>query len=322
MMMSNPHVAKVLAEDRMHKRRVARWVWEHRAELSGRPGDWHMLVNAYYDVDDYRSALLVAQAGLERFPSDATLMADTLWCAASLGDWETGDRQLALVEQEDHRAWEKWSLAVYVSDYLRAKAHAQDAAARGRTYQRALDFVRGAEKRIPATDRLINCEAEVLIDSGDLEGAREVLEDAIFMSDYAGESRNPKRRPVPQCCVTYLEDILAESCDYETIIRVCDAGVRFATVPTDSTKVGYFLFRKAEAMDAQMLADAAGRGAKGFSPERVREVLRTYSLAYKLHSSTTYRSICRDRFMILCDLAGIDDMDVDVCCPRDKDEDD
>lgn len=319
-MMGSGHLAQVYSEDRSHKDLVAQWVWDHRKEIAGDAADWHNLYAAYNEKGLVRSAMQMALAGLERFPRDASLHADVIWSAADLGDWETGDEHLALVEQADNRAGEDWTLAVYVADYLRAKARTQGAEDRKATYQHALEFVRAAERRIPAIDRMVNSEAEILIDAGDIDGACEVLEDAIFMSDYDGSARNPRRRPVAQCCITYLQTILADSCDYETITRVCDAGVRFAAIPSESTNMGYFMYRKAEAMDGQMLADAAGRGAKGFSPDRVREVLRTYSLAYKLCESTTYRSICRKRFMILSSMADVQDMDVDVWCPKDKDD--
>ena len=109
-MMGSGHLAQVYSEDRSHKDLVAQWVWDHRKEIAGDAADWHNLYAAYNEKGLVRSAMQMALAGLERFPRDASLHADVIWSAADLGDWETGDEHLALVEQADNRAGEDWTL--------------------------------------------------------------------------------------------------------------------------------------------------------------------------------------------------------------------
>ena len=114
-MTCGPESSADLARDRRHKARVAQWVSDHCAELPGTADEWHDLVNVFYN--DRKSALLVAEAGRKRFPNDAILLSDAIWCAASLGDWKTGDKLLKLAEEEGFCARENWSLALSVADY-------------------------------------------------------------------------------------------------------------------------------------------------------------------------------------------------------------
>lgn len=306
-------LGSVLIKDRLHKKRVVEWVQNHQEMISGDATGWHNLITQFFECGDYGSALSISRSALNRYPCDAKILADAIRSAGQLGNWEVGDSLLTKVGSSDFRAGEDWSLAVYVADYLKERARAEDSQSRERTYEEALKFLRDAKNRITTNDRLINSEAEVLIESGRVVEARDLLEDVIFMDDYNNGSLNPDRRPVPQCCITYLDEILTDSCDYDKIIGICDAGIRFAAEEKRSVSVGYFFYRKALAMDGQIIANGAGARGQGIgNQDYVRNTLRTYSLASKLTETQHYQEMCRDRFLILCAMAGIDDMDVDA----------
>ena len=308
-----PAMSAGITADRLHKRNVVSWVLDHQDEMAGDADNWHNLLYPFFKCNDYGSAMQIALAGLKRFTSDATLLGDAIRSAGQLGDWDAGNELLKKANDPDYRSGEEWSLAVYVKDYLMGRARTEDAAARGETYEEALSYIRGAKERIsPMNDRLINAEAEVLIEAGRIEEARDLLEDAIFMDDFRNGSLNPLRHPVPQCCLTYLDTILSQSCDYDKIIEICDAGIRFAAEEEKSVSVGYFFYRKALAMDSQIISGATGAKTQGLgNPDYIRNALLTYSLASKLTEELAIRRMCQVRFIILCALGGIDDMDVD-----------
>lgn len=305
-------LAAGITKDRLHKKAVVDWVISHPDEISGGSAEWHNLVNSFYDCEDFNGAIRIAKAGLERYPHDATLLGDAIRSAGKIGDWAEGNRLVQKANDPDYRSGEDWSLAVYLKEYMKERARSEDHAARIETYNEALAFLQEAETRLPMNDRLINSEAEILIESGRTEDARNLLEDAIFMDDYKGDSLNPHRYPVPQCCLTYIDEILPNSCDYDKIIDICNAGIRFAAQEKKSVSVGYFFYRKALAMDGQIIANGTGARAQGIgNQDYVRNALRNYSLASKLTEISSYKQMCRERFIILCALGGIDDMDVD-----------
>ena len=315
--------SRSISQASLHIKSIAEWIVLHSDDVSGSASSWHNLVMYLTKTNDYRSALDVAQAARNRFGRDAVLLADAVLCAANLGDWELGDTLLEQADQGDYRSAEDWRLAVYVADYLRARARTESDSDREATYERALAFLREAKSRLPEDDRIYNTEAEVLIEANRIEEARSLLEDVIFLRDYKDSIPNPMRHPVAQCCLTYLQSILSNSCDYDKIIEVADAGIRFAATEQRTVNTGYFFYRKALAMDGQINANGVGSKAQGFgNQDYVRNAMKTYALAYALHGDKDYGKICRDRFLVLSAMGGIDDMAIDEYCSSDQAGDD
>lgn len=324
--LTNDLLLRRISGDRLHMKSVAEWIVSHKDEVSGDAGDWHMLVNPFFEISDYKTALDITQAGRERFCYDATLLGDEIRCAGNLGDWKLGDQLVGQASNGDYRSDEDWSFALYVSDYLMARAHAEDETTRQSTYEEALAFLREAKARLPKNDRILNAEAGVLIEANRIEDARDLLEDVIFMRDYNDSIPNPQRYPVAQCCLTYLGKILSNSCDYDKIIEVADAGIRFAATEQESVNLGYFFYRKALAMDGQINANGGGGKSQGFgNQDYVRNAMKTYALAYALNETETYRTyriICEKRFLALGVMGGIDDMAIDEYCSKNASDDD
>lgn len=315
----SPQLATLASSHRRHMRKVAEYVLKNKKDISGSSADWHNIVTEYFEEEDYSSALNLAEAGLERFPYDATLLADAIRSAGNIGDWQKGDELVWRAERPDYRTDENWALAVYVADFLCEKAHAQSAADREPTYERALNFVRDAIKRLPPNDRLINQEAKILVEAGRIDEARDVLEEAIFRRDTIADGvSDPSRIPVPQCCATYLDKILSDSCEYDKIIKIADAGIRFLKIEQRSVNARYFFYRKALAMDGKIHSAAISTQASGFgNQDYVRNAMNTYAIAYALDRSGVYRDACRENFLVLGVMAGVDDLRVDAFCLKD-----
>ena len=311
-------VARQVTDKRRHARDVVAWVVEHAYEISGHEADWHNLVTSLIAEGDFASASRIADVARERFPHDADLLAAALQCAGELGDWDKGDSLLRLAKNANYRADEDWRLTVQASDYLRERARTEDEQARMRTIEEALAFIDGAINRLPPNDRLLCSKAEMLLFANRIDDATDVLESAIFVADrVAGDAPNIRQIPVAQCCGVYLNQILRDSCDYEKVIDVAEAGIRFAATEQRSFAVEYFLYRKALAMDGQINSDSPVTRSQAFgNQDLVREAMRTYALAFALDARGVYRDVCRDRFMILAAMGGVDDMAIDQYCER------
>lgn len=312
----SPRLATIASSHRRHMRKVVEYVLKNKETISGSNVDWHNIVTDYFEEEDYSSAISLAEAGLERFPYDATLLADAIRSAGKIGDWPKGDELVRRAECPDYRTDENWTLAVYVANFLCEKAHAQRLADREPTYDQALSFVRDAIKRLPPNDRLINLEAEILVEAGRVDEARDVLEEAIFRRDTISDGvPDPRRIPVPQCCCTYLDKILSDSCEYDKIIKIADAGIRFLKIEQQSVNAKYFFYRKALAMDGIIHSAAFSTKATGFgNQDYVRNTMNTYAIAYALDRSGVFRDACRENFLVLGVMAGVDDLRVDAFC--------
>ena len=305
--------ARKVSDRRRHTHEVVSWVAEHESEVSGYEADWHNLVTSLIAEGDFGSAMRIADVARKRFPYDGALLANALQCAGELGDWGKGNDLLNLAKDPNHRTDEDWRLTVQASDYLRERARTEDEEARKRTIEEALDFIDDAICRLPPNDRLLSSKAEMLVFANRIDEATDVLESAIFVRDRVdGDTPNPQQIPVAQCCGVYLNQILRDSCDYEKVIEVAEAGIRFATTEQRSFAVEYFLYRKALAMDGQINSNSPGTKVQAFgNQDFVREAMRTYALAFALDARGVYRDVCRDRFTILAAMGGIEDMAID-----------
>ena len=305
--LKNPAVAASSTLSLGHKRDVVNWIVEHAEQVAGDASDWQSLCELLINSSSYSLALDVALAARRLYPSDASLLGVALLCAGKTHSWEIGDRLIEDANNPDCRWNETWYLSIHVSNYLRRKAAMLPEQERDETLARALAFVRAAKERIRYLDRLYCAEAELLVLMNRVPEARQLLESVIFLND-----ADPNRQPTALCCMNYLKQILSDenSCEYDKIIVVADAGIRYLAKTEESVKPGYLYFRKALAMDGKIHADY-GRRSSGVDREYIREALKTYALAY---AENWHRDTCRKRFRELLALSGIDDMDIQMYC--------
>lgn len=294
---------------RKFARNVASYVIDHYVDMTGDAEEWHNFINVFLGVDAMTGMKLVEVARY-KFNADASLLADGLNCASSLGDWKKGDQLLRLATDQSYRAVEDWSLAVYVADYYKEKARSvANLNERDKLYYEGISFVGDAESRLPENDRIYNAGVELLLESGRRDKAQQLLDavigNAVGDRKHAGMSMVPV--PLPQCCLTYLNDFLANSCDYQRIIEVADYGLRFSTTKDESVKTGYFAYRKALAMEALCHCREGGLSDKGY----IRRTMSTYALAYALDDEDQYRGTCVQRFKILAAMGDVRDLYID-----------
>lgn len=313
---ASPRLSDAISYRGKRAAQIAEWVAGHRDAVSSSRESWHALFNMLLGGSDRpsytREALEVARAGLSFFPSDTSLLGDALCAAGKVADWERGDVLAARAEGIDTRYVNDWYMPVMLSEYYRARARAESSDVRGAYLQKALDCLRAAKQHLPNEDRVINQEAEILIEMNDLASARALLDDAIFAKhlDSDGVERHFM---MPQCCVTYLDDLLGDTDDYDRVIEVATIGIRASGIDEKSVNTGYFIFRLALGKDCKI--HAASNSANGYgNSELVRDALRTFALAYSLDSSSSHREIIRDRFTILSVMGGVSDVSLTQYC--------
>lgn len=277
-------------------------------DVSGDCAEWHNLVASLMGRGEHALALEVLRCARRRFPNDATLLGDAIWCAGYLGDWSLGDALLGEARDPARRVNEDWSLAVYVCDYLCERAEALDGKA---SFDEAIEFVQGAIHRLGPADRLYCAQATALIKAGRKRDAKELLESVLLRKEVESDGTTKKGLfPAPQCCGKYLKEIMGESIDYERVIQIADEGIRFSNTMDDTITLAYFVLRKALAMDGIINSTSHAPTQSLGNPEYVRQTLSTYALAYALDED--YRERCRERFTLLAALGGVSDLKVDM----------
>ena len=84
-----------------------------------------------------------------------------------------------------------------------------------------------------------------------------------------------------------------ESNDYDFIIRICDRGLRNTAQEQPAAQIGFFVFKKALAMDAKA-------HIQNFEvPTTVNAALKLYQAAYDLNRNRLYESTIEERYAVL-----------------------
>lgn len=309
-------VAIIISKKSQYQTKVANWISENAESVAGGAGDWHNLISVLIKQENPSAAKQLVQIARKRYPAHSYLLADALVICSELAAWDEGDKLVELAKSPDFRAVESWYLPVHLAGYLANKAKSQMKKERDKTYEEALNYLKDASERLPPLDQIINQQAEILIEANRLDEARDLLENAIFKNDYSQGVRNSERIPVAQCCLTYIEKILNDSCDYEKIVEIAEAGIRFSATNQETVATDCFFYRKALALDAMLTTkDDKGNIKINSNPDMAREALQTYALAYKLASEPYRAKTCKDRFLILKVLGNLEDVgDISTYC--------
>ena len=95
-----------------------------------------------------------------------------------------------------------------------------------------------------------------------------------------------------QCCVTLL-NLLDESNEYDLIIEICDKGLQHTTQEQPSAAIGFFMYRKALALDAQAYEENFR------SADTIQKALSCYQAAYDLNQDRQYSNTIEKRYAVL-----------------------
>lgn len=250
-------------------RHMVEWIADPENEVTGEADDYYRLMGAAFESSDYLSAVRIAEIGLAKYPYNVDLLAFAVRVSGKAGDFDKAEAFLQQMQKIDRKYW-NWSTYTYAVDMLRAEMSQVAGSERDQLVERILQLCDTFIADFPMEDRAYNLKAEVLISVNRMDDAKQVLQNAIFNT----ESANGKLILAPQCCVTYLEELLKSSNDYDLIIKVATKGLIATATDEDSAKFGYFVYRIALAKDAQVVAS-------GFdNRDKVKEALAWYQNAF------------------------------------------
>ena len=291
-------------------RRVADWLLSHDDELSETANDWHELIMHFIRRNDYRYVYLLAARAIKSFSYDPSLLGDAIQAAAKGGFWSVGMDLVEIAERLPKRYW-NWYLCCWVCEFYLGLSAKVEPEQRSATIDQGVQVAEACRRQFPLEERIYNQEAELLIADCRIDEARRVLEDAIYNPHRANDGTE-HHISCPQCCITYLDSILEGSNDYERIIDIARRGTKNAASKEQSTKVGYFVFREALALDGMIHEEEERSHARGFgNQDLARQALETYRLAYELRKREGMTTNCRtirERFSIISSKSGITDL--------------
>jgi tetratricopeptide (TPR) repeat protein len=286
-------------------RDVARSVLSPGNKVFGNADQYFNFVSSYLSVGDFYTALDVAKRALELYPHNVDLLANALCAASGCARFDACEQFIAQLRTVPKKCW-NWRAFLFLIRYYQAFLCVCEVSEIDAVLDEAIEVAHDYQRMLPLDERGYNCEAELLLFANRVDEAQEVLERAIF-----GTVTLPNGKVAslvaPSCCLTMLDRILDESTDYRLAVRVAQRGVRNTAQEQPTTNIGYFVYREALALDAQ-ICDAKDPQDGYRNAERVRGALTSYRCAYGMLEDGDYRRTIERRYSILCHKSGIFDM--------------
>lgn len=249
---------------------------------------YHNFVMDLFRVGDYDLALKVCDYALENAPYNRDMLGDAIKACGDSSQFEKGD---AYFEKAREIPLDKWSyrLFLYGVDFLKTKLKAYPL--NEDLYKEALELADAYIENLPFDEHGYNQKAELLVMMNHRTQAIAELKRFIF--DVQPDVRDSKSELITaQCCVTLL-NILDDSNDYDFIIQICEKGLRNTTQEQPSAAIGFFVYRKALALDAKAHSE-------NFKiPETITDALKFYQSAYDLNQDRQYSCTIEQRYAVL-----------------------
>lgn len=249
---------------------------------------YHNFIMDLFRVGDFDLALQVCDYALEAAPWNRDMLGDAIKACGDSSQFDKGEEYLARAMQIPRNLW-SFRLFLYSVDFLKTKlsAYPMDA----ELYKRALALAGEYIEIHPFDEHGYNQMAELYIMMNERETAIAVLNEYIF-STHPDKDDSRSQLITAQCCVTLL-NIMNDSNNYDEIIRICDRGLRNTTQEQPSAEIGFFVYRKALAMDAK------AHDQKFENASTVELALRLYQAAYDLNQSRPYGRTIEKRYAAL-----------------------
>lgn len=249
---------------------------------------YHNFIMDLFRVGDYDLAIKVCDYALESAPYNRDILGDAIKACGDSSQFDKGETYLDRAMQIPREKW-SYRLFLYSIDFLKTKlsAYPMDE----ELYNRALSLADDYIRHLPYDEHGYNQKAELLILMNQREQAIAELKQYIFYTQ--PDKQDSKSELISaQCCVTLL-NLLDDSSNYDFIIQICEKGLRNTTQEQPSASVGYFMYKKALALDAKLHSE-------GFRvPDAVSEALRFYQAAYDLNQDRQYSRTIEQRYAVL-----------------------
>lgn len=249
---------------------------------------YHNFVMDLFRFGDFDLALKVCDYALLNAPYNRDILGDAIKACGDSSQFEKGDSYLEKAREIPLNRW-SFRLFLYSVDFLKTKLSSYPLDEK--LYHEALALADAYIKNFPFDEHGYNQKAELLIMMNQREQAIAELKKFIF--DIRPDTRDSKSELITaQCCVTLL-NILDDSNDYDFIIQICEKGLRNTAQEQPSAAIGFFVYRKALALDAKAHSD-------NFKMvDTVNDALTFYQSAYDLNQDRAYSRTIEQRYAVL-----------------------
>lgn len=291
---SSIHDATILLQQHMtpggahYRRRLVEFITDPENRVLSECDVYHNFIMDLFRVGDYDLAIQVCEYALEYAPYNRDILGDAIKACGDSSQFEKGDAYLERAMQIPRERW-SFRLFLYSIDFLKTKLNAYPLD--DDLYQRALSLADDYIRYLPFDEHGYNQKAELLILMNQREQAISELKQYIFETQ-PDEKDSISELITAQCCVTLLS-ILDDSNNYDFIIQICEKGLRNTTQEQPSAAIGFFMYRKALALDAKAHTE-------NFRvPDTVTDALKFYQSAYDLNQDRQYSRTIEQRYAVL-----------------------
>ena len=250
------------------------------------PKMYHNFIMDLFRCGDFYAATDVCKFVLEYTPKNMDMLADMMRACGGSLQFDLGEEYLNKAHEIPENIW-SWRLFMYGVDFLITKLQAFPGDQE--LFSRAENLAKQYMKNFPSDEHGYNQLAEIYVCVNQQKKAVDVLDDFIFRKKT--EKREGARLICAQCCVTLL-NLLDDSNNYERIVQICERGIDYTTQEQPSANIGFFIYRKALALDAMLRS-------KNYKAEDVLETMRNYQVAYDLNQDKDYKNTIEKRYALL-----------------------
>lgn len=271
-----------------YRRKLVDYITEPSNKVLSECDVYHNFIMDLFRVGDSNLSLSVCDYALDKAPYNRDMLADAIKACGDSSQFERGEDYLARAMKIPRSKW-NFRLFLYSVDFLKTKLDAFPMDTD--LYQRALALASEYIQNVPFDEHGYNQKAELLVMMNQRAQAISELKRYIF--DIQPDDKDSKSELITaQCCVTLL-NILDDSNNYDFIIQICEKGLRNTTQEQPSASMGFFVYRKALALDAKAHTE-------DFKiPETVLDALRFYQSAYDLNHDRQFGNTIEQRYAVL-----------------------
>ena len=192
--------------------------------------EYHNKAVGHARLGHMKQAVNVCLTGLELYPKDVDLMADTIKYSSEQGDFETANHWFEQLSERVSRRFWNWRAYTFCFDYLLMDAENNEEVCRG--------LVQDYCKYLPFEEKSRMAESELEAALGNHERSLNVLKEAISVLPNA-----------PQCSLR-LADMQLERGMYEDVVHTARYGLSASAETQPSINIPYMYYVMALAEDA------------------------------------------------------------------------
>ena len=291
---SSIHDANILLQQHMtpggarYRKRLVDFITDPENRVLSECDVYHNFIMDLFRVGDYDLAIQVCDFALTNAPYNRDILGDAIKACGDSSQFDKGDAYLNRAMQIPRERW-NFRLFLYSVDFIKTKlsAYPMD----DELFQLALSLADDYIRYLPFDEHGYNQKAELLILMNQRDQAISELKQYIF--DAQPDQKDSKSELITaQCCVTLL-NILDDSNNYDFIIQICEKGLRNTTQEQPSASIGFFMYRKALALDAKAHTEDFRM------PDTVANALKFYQAAYDLNQDRQYSRTIEQRYAVL-----------------------